>query len=444
MAEAQDQGIQLERTMGFGALVIYGVGDMLGAGVYGLMGKAAGQMGNATWLSFVVGMVAAGATGLSYASLGSRHPRAAGAPYIVGRAFGKSWLAYVVGLTVMASGMTSMATAARVFAGYCTTFLPFLPSLAVSLAFVLLLAGVTFRGMRESTWLNALCTTVEVGGLVFIVVMGAYAWGSVDYLDARTQHNPGGELSFALLQSGAVLTFYAFVGFEDMLNVAEEVKDAERTLPWGLVTALAITTLVYIALSITAISVMPSAELALSERPLVDVAVRAAPWLNPHVYTGIALFAVTNTALLNFVMGSRLVYGMARTTLLPRWLGRLHEVRRTPYRAVLMLTAIVLALVLAGDVSSLAKATSVLLLAVFTVVNASLIVLQRRPGERRGRFEIPWPVPLLGIVVNVTLLLGTQLRELTIAGALVGLALLLYVVLRPRVDEDAFSEARDG
>jgi APA family basic amino acid/polyamine antiporter len=422
---------ELARTLGFAGLVIYGVGDMLGAGVYGLMGKAARHMGNAIWLSFLVGMVAAAATGLSYASLGSRYPRAAGASYIVGRAFKRPLLAYVVGLTVMASGLTSMATAGRVFAGYFTTFAPAVPAWTVSVAFVLLLAGVAFRGMRESTWLNALCTSVEVGGLLFIIAWGFRTWGGVDYLDARTADNPEGTLSFALIQGSAVLTFYAFVGFEDMLNVAEEVKDVRRTLPFALLAALAITTLVYVAISITAISVVPSAELARSERPLVDVAVRAAPWLDARAYTAVALFAVTNTALLNFVMGSRLVYGMSRQHLLPAWLGAVHATRRTPHRAILGLTAIVLVLVLAGDISSLAKATSVLLLLVFTVVNASLLVLKRRPDEPQGAFEVPWVVPLIGMVVNVTLVFGSKLEELLIAGSLVALATLLYAVVRP-------------
>ena len=436
MSQSEQPGSQpsLARTMGLGALLIYGVGDMLGAGVYGLMGKAARQMGNVTWLGFVVGMLAAAATGLSYASLGSRYPRAAGAAFIVDRAFHQRMLAYVVGLTVMASGLTSMAAASRVFAGYFSTFAPRAPELAVSLSFVLALALVAYRGMRESTWLNILCTAVEAGGLIFIIAVGAYSWGSVDYLDAQAIDNPSGKLSLALLQSGAVLTFYAFVGFEDMLNVAEEVKDVRRTLPLALIGALAITTAVYIAVSITAISVVPSGELALSARPLVDVALRAAPWLRAEVFTGIALFAVTNTALLNFVMGSRLVYGMAKQGLLPEKLSRIHAKRRTPDASIAALFLIVVALVCAGDISALAKATSVLLLVVFTIVNASLVVLKRRAGEPPGLFEVPTFVPVAGMLINVTLLFGANLRELSIAGVIIACAVALYVVMRPRGD----------
>ncbi len=440
-APGEPEGAKLARTMGTGALLIYGVGDMLGAGVYGLMGKTARTMGNVTWLAFVIGMFAAAATGLSYASLGSRYPRAAGAAYIVQRAFNQRMLAYVVGLTVMASGLTSMATASRVFAGYFSTFAPAAPELVTALGFALTLSFIAYRGMRESTWLNALCTFVEVGGLVFILVIGASTWGNVDYLDARSIDNPSGNLTFSLLQSGAVLTFYAFIGFEDMLNVAEEVKDVRRTLPIALLGALAITTLVYIAVAITAVSVLPSRELAESPRPLVDVALRAAPWLRPEAYTGIALFAVTNTALLNLIMGSRLVYGMARQGLLPARLARVHPKRRTPDAAILALTLIVLALVCAGDISSLARATSVLLLAVFSVINASLVVLKRRPNEQPGGFEIPTFVPIAGVLINVTLLFGAGMRELTISLAIVAFIATLYLVMRPRGDVSHVGEA---
>lgn len=429
---AKDKPAELARTMGLGALVIYGVGDMLGAGIYGLVGKAAHNFGNMVWLSFVVSMFAAAFTGLSYASLGSRYPRAAGAAYIVGRAFKVRILAYVVGLVVLASGLTSLAAAARVSADYFRHFVPGAPAWVISIGFVLLLALITFRGMRESTWMNTLCTTIEVGGLVFIIAVGLRFWGSVDYLDAKSIANPTGTLSPGFVLGGAVLTFYAFVGFEDMLNVSEEVKDVRRNFPIGLLTALAITTLVYVAISITAISVVPSAELATSEGPLVAVSRRAAPWLPTEVYSGIAIFAVSNTALLNLVMGSRLVYGMARQGLLPAALGKVHVSRKTPHVAIVLITAIVLALVAAGDISSLARATSLLILAVFVVVNASLIVLKRRKTEEKGTLEIPTIIPILGILVCGALVAGTGSAERIIAGVLVAVAIATYFVVRPR------------
>jgi amino acid transporter len=418
--------------MGLPALILYGVGDMLGAGIYGLVGKGAHHMGNMVWLSFVVSMLAAMFTGLSYASLGSRYPKAAGAAFIVGRAYRVRPLAYVVGLTVLASGMTSLAAASRVSAAYVTALAPSLPRGLVALGFVLVLAAVTFRGMRESTWLNVACTSIEVGGLLFIVAVGASSWGSVDLTDARSVANPTGDLSIGFVLTGAVLTFYAFVGFEDMLNVAEEVKDVKRTFPIALLAALAIATLVYVAISVTAISVVPHAELAASSGPLVEVSRRAAPWLPTSVYGAIAVVAVTNTALLNLIMGSRLVYGMARQGLLPAALGRVHAGRHTPHVAIAVVTGIVLVLVALGDISSLARATSILILAVFVVVNGALIVLQRRAGEPRGALEVPAIVPVLGIAISLALLSGAGREELAIAGALVAGAIATYFVVRPK------------
>lgn len=433
----------LARTMGFWALVIYGVGDMLGAGIYALIGKAAGAMGNAVWLAFLASMVAALLTGLSYACLGSRYPRAAGAAYITQRAFGWPFLSYVVGLTVMASGLTSMATAARAFAGYSFELFngapgggpPTLYIWAVVLAFVGALTFINFWGMRESTWVNILCTTVEIAGLAFIIAVGVRFWGSVDYLE--TPAGPSVGLTSTLVLQGAVLTFFAFVGFEDMLNVAEEVKNPQRTLPRAMVVALVVVTLVYIAVSITAVSVVPHARLAAASGPLVEVSRRAAPWFPPRAFTLVSMFAITNSALLNYIMGSRLVYGMSHQGLLPKVFGRVHRTRRTPHLAILALMGIVLILALSGDIANLGRATAMLLLGVFTVVNAALIVLKRRPGEARGSFEVPIIVPGAAIVVCLGLMAHARSGELIIAGALGAGIALLYVLTRPRGIETA-------
>lgn len=434
----------LVRTIGLWALVVYGVGDMLGSGIYALIGKAAGTMGNAIWLAFLASMVAALLTGLSYASLGSRYPRAAGVAYVTHRAFHWSFLTYLVGLAVMTSGLTSMATQSRAFSGYLQGLLgraepdPTL-SIAVILAFVAALTFINFWGMRESIWLNIVCTFVEVAGLLFIVAVGMRYWGGVDYLE--TPRAPGGAdalgmLSPTLVLQGAVLTFYSFVGFEDMINVTEEVKDPRRNFPIAVMLAIAITTIIYIAVSVTAISVVPFAALAASGQPLVEVVRQAAPWLPTAVFSLIALFAITNTALVNYIMGSRLVYGMARQGFVPRALGAVHPTRRTPHVAILVLMVIVLALALSGDISQLASATSVLLLSVFVIVNASLIILKRRPDEPRGAFEIPTFVPAGGILVCLAMLAHAKPEALLTAGILLLGIAVLYLIVRPRALTD--------
>lgn len=435
----------LARTMGLGALVVYGVGDMLGSGIYALMGKAAGQMGNAIWLAFVASMLAAVLTGLSYASLGSRYPRAAGAAYVTHRAYGLAFLSYMVGLAVMASGITSMATQSRAFTGYFERLAGQTPAWVVILLFIGGLTLVNFWGMRESNWLNIVCTTIEVSGIAIIIVVGLRAWGSVNYLETPpTAAGAPTALGLPLVLQGAALTFFSFIGFEDMINVVEEVKDPRRNFPRAVMIALATVTVIYIAAAVSAVSVVPHAELAASKEPLVEVVRRAAPAFPTLLFTGISLFAITNTALLNYIMGSRLAYGMARQGLLPAVLGTIHPVRRTPHIAIFVLMLLALALALSVDLSNLARATSSLLLFVFMIVNGALIVLQRRPSEPKGQFEVPSLIPLLGILVCGALLVNQPPEALQIAGLLlVGIAL-LYFVLRPRaISEETLAEIDD-
>src|SRR5688572_6627355 len=216
----------LARTMGLGALIIYGVGDMLGSGVYALVGKVAGIMGNAIWLAYVIAMVAAGLTALSYASLGSRYPRAGGSALFAHRAFGQPFLTYLIGLAVVASGLTSMAAQSHGFARYfyylihdvpIGTAVPMPFTWIVAVVFLLVLTAINFWGMKQSTWLNLVCTAIEVSGLAIIIAVGMRYWGSVNYLEfaPRPEGDTGGWMS-ALRLNGAVLAFFAFIGFEDM------------------------------------------------------------------------------------------------------------------------------------------------------------------------------------------------------------------------------------
>lgn len=427
-----DKVPSLARSMGLAGLIAYGVGDMLGSGIYALIGRAAGIMGNAVWLAFLVSMVAAVLTGLSYASLGSRYPRAAGAAYVVHRAFGYPMLTYVLGLSIIASGLTSFATQARAFSRYLLPLvdIPGAWTIAIVVGFVVLLTLVNLWGIRESAALNAACTLVEVAGLVIVIIVAVPHWGEVDYLD--TTASAGGRLTMPILLQGAVLTFYSFVGFEDMINVSEEVKEPRRNFPIAVIAAMSITAAIYLAVSISAVSVVPAAELAASGEPLVEVVRRAAPWFPPVLFSFIALFAIVNTGLLNYIMGSRVLYGLSRQGLVPGFLGRVNVARRTPHAAILVLMVIVLLLTAAGDVAQLASATSVLLLAAFIVVNASLLVLKFRADEPKGAFEVPAAVPVAGIITCSVLLIHASGPALRIAGVLVSGIAVLYLAFGPR------------
>jgi amino acid transporter len=420
--------------MGTAMLALYGLGSMLGAGIYGLVGRAAGVMGSAVWAAFLLAMVGTLLTGLTYASLGSRYPRAGGAAYIVHRAFGHPALSYVVGLSVVASGLTSMATGSRIVGENLIALFDLrVAPLTVALAYLALLAVIVWRGLRESLWLNALCTIVEAGGLVLVIAFGAKFWGSRSLLELPVVDTGASDV-LLLLAQGSVLTFFAFMGFEDTLNVAEEVKDPARTVPRGLIAALVGATTLYLLVAITAVSVVPWQELAEAPAPLGAVMSRAAPWIPPAVYTAITIFAVANTALINFVMGSRLVFGMARQGLLPARLARIHPVRLTPHVAVVAVYACAAFIVLLGDVSQLAAATVLLLLGVFVLMNVSQLVLAGRPGEPASPIRLPRAVPVAGALVCGVLFVARAISgEIVaplVAGGLVAAILVLYAVSR--------------
>jgi amino acid transporter len=280
-------------------------------------------------------------------------------------------------------------------------------------------------------------------------------------------------LTAPLLLTGAVLTFYAFIGFEDMLNIAEEVQEPRRTMPRGIVIAQCMAALLYIGVAITAVSVVDYRELASPGAPLSKIANRAAPWLPSQTYVFITLFAVANTMLINYVMGSRLLYGMARQGLVPATLGRIHATRKTPHIAIITLLAIVAGLSYLGDliglveehssgwlqstaenlmrpdpISNLASATSLLLLFSFMVVNGGLIRLKLRSDEPKGGFEVPIVVPLLGMLINAALIgsrlmdPGAGLLAPMIAAVMVAGISVLYLVFRPKnVSEESLAAA---
>lgn len=429
---------ELHRTIGPVQMTLYGLGSMLGSGVYGLLGQAAGQVGNAVWLAFLVALVAALLTALSYASLGSRYPRAGGAAYIAHRAYRSPMAGFVVGLAVACSALTSVATQSRVFAANLATLTGGGEQTVTLLAlgFLLLLTGLVLRGIRESMWVNVLCTCVEAGGLLLVVAVGIRFWGSVDLFETPPPGEGVSDVMVLLVLQGAVLTFFAFIGFEDTVNVAEECRDPERTIPIGLIAAMVIAAVIYVAVAVTAVSVVPWRELAEAPGPLTAVMDRAAPWLPPVVFTAITLFAVGNTALVNYVTASRLAYGMAHQGLLPAWLGRVHASRRTPHLAILTLLAVVAPLALIGTIGQLAAATVLLLLTVFAMINGALVLLRNREGEPRGRFEIPVVLPVLGMLVCAGLVIVRvttgDWRASALAGALLLAIFTIYAVMRPK------------
>ncbi|MBD2731570.1 amino acid permease [Nostoc sp. FACHB-892] len=416
----------LKRVFGLPTLVIYGVGDILGAGIYAVVGKIAGLSGTLVWASFLTAMIVAAFTALSYAELGSRFPQSGGVACFVHRAFRTDWLSILVGWLMFCTCLVSMATLSKAFAGYLNAFAPAIPAWLIILALFSVLAFVNFRGMKESSALNIFCTFVEVSGLLIVILVSTLFLSGGGAANAAAVPNEQVTGWSAMVQ-GAALAFYAFIGFEDIVNVAEEVKNPERNVPRAILLALAIAGAVYILVSWLAIGVLNPSELAASSAPLLDVVRRAQPNFPQVVFTIIALFAVLNTALLNFVTASRLLFGMSREGLLPAWLGKLHQRRATPYRTLLVILPIAIFLALSGTLQFLAGTTATLILAMFCLVNLSLLLIKRREPETNG-FRIPYIVPAIALLLDIVLLAFASPVSHILALVFVGIGMLLILI----------------
>ena len=413
-------------------LLLFVIGDILGGGIYALVGEVGGEVGGAIWTAFGLAWVLALFTSTAYAELVTKYPRAAGAALYVHRAYRQPFFTFMVAFAVMCSGVTSASTLATAFGGdYLSVFVE-LPTVLVGIAFVLAIALINFRGIRESVRFNVGCTLIELGGLVLVVVIGAafLADGGGDF--ARNLEFSEGEAVPLLIVSGASLAFYALIGFEDAVNVAEETREPHRTFPVALFGGLAIAGAVYLLVTLIASAAVPTDQLADSSGPLLEVVGLGPLAVNDKVFSAIALFALVNGALINMVMASRLIYGMAAQGIVPRTLGRVHRGRRTPWVAILFTTALAVLLISIGSLETLADTTVMLLLVVFTCVNVAVLALR---GDRVGHehFRAPSALPVIGALTSIALVIRTLVDEPATVGyaaALLAVGALLWVVAR--------------
>lgn len=417
---------ELKRSLGLFALVAYGVGDTLGAGIYALIGKIAGTVGPACWISFLIALVAAGFTALSYAELGSRYPYAAGEAHYISEAGGFRLFSHGVGFLVFMSGITSMCASSHAFAGYLAPFFPGIPIQVIVTVFFLVIGTITFSGIENSSATNLVCTAVEVSGLIIVITAGALFFGKteVNYVSFVPEVAESGKIP-ALL-SGSVLAFFAFIGFEDMVKASEEVKDPEKNLPRGILLTLCITACIYILVALSAVTVLTPQALKNSTAPLMDVVKTGLPGIPIWIFTAIALFAVSNTALVNFMMASRVLYGMAKDNLVPGVLGKVHPKFKTPHIATLSVFAIVMILTLTGNLMLLAQSTAVLLLCVFFSVNIALLIIKLRKNQERPPFKAPLWAPVSGFLSSLGLLFYASFPALVTAAVLLLVSFTLF------------------
>ena len=427
----------LKRVMGPGLLLLFIVGDILGTGVYALTGQVAAEVGGAAWLPFVCAFAVAMLTACSYLELVTKFPQAAGAALYTHKAFGVHFLTFVVAFTVMASGITSASTAARAFAanfaeGFSLSLGEGLGVTAVALVFILVIAAVNFRGVGESVKANVVLTLVELTGLLFVIAVGAVAIGSGEGdLSRAADFDTGSGGVFGSVTTATALAFFAMVGFEDSVNMAEETKDPSRVFPRIMLLGLSVTGLIYVLVSISAVALVPVERLGEGDTPLLQVVEAGAPGFPLGIFAFVTMFAVANSALINMLMASRLMYGMSRQAVIPAVFGRVHAGRRSPWVAILVTTGLaVLLITVVQRVPALGGTTSLLLLCVFAVVNVACLVLRQEPVEHR-HFRAPTALPVLGAVLCVFLaspLVDRDPEQYRTAGVLLALGVLLWVV----------------
>lgn len=427
----------LHRVMGPWLLLLFIVGDILGTGIYALTGQVAKQVGGVVWLPFLVAFVVALITAFSYLELVTKYPRAAGAALYTHKAFGIHFITFIVAFAVMCSGITSASTASRAFAANLAgAFSIDLGSgfgiTAVGLGFMALVAAVNFRGVGESVKANVVLTCVELTGLLIIICIGAWAIGRGQGDVARVMEfkaTADGGSAFWSVIAGTSLAFFAMVGFEDSVNMAEECKDPSRIFPKVLLGGLVITGLIYVLVSISAITLVSPEKLAEGETPLLQVVQAGAPGFPVELFGFITMFAVANSALINMLMASRLVYGMSREGVLPAMLGKVHAARRTPYVAIGFTTLLAFGLItFVGEVPALGGTTALLLLVVFTVVNIAVLVLRKDKVEHK-HFRTPTVLPVLGALCCAFLVgpwTGRDPVQYQIAGVLLVIGVALW------------------
>ncbi|MGV9614923.1 APC family permease [Nocardia xishanensis] len=427
----------LHRVMGPGLLLLFVVGDILGTGIYALTGRVAAEVGGAVWVPFVVAFLVALVTGLSYLELVTKYPHAAGAALYTHKAFGIHFLTFMIAFAVLSSGITSAATASRAFAANFAEAFEFevgtgIAITAVALAFMAVVAAINLRGVSEGVKLNVLLTCVELTGLLIVIGIGLWAlgFGNGDF-GRITEFQTGERSALGGVIVATTLAFYAMVGFEDSVNMAEECKEPTRIFPKVLLTGLFVTGTIYVLVSITSVALVPADQLGEGDTPLLKVVEVGAPGFPTHIFAFITMFAVANSALINMLMASRLLYGMARQGVVPRAFGQVNARRRTPQIAIAFTTLLALGLIaFVGEVPELGGTTALLLLAVFTVVNVAVLVLRRDPVAHK-HFRTPTALPVVGALscgFLVTPLTDRNPEQYLIAGVLLAIGVVLWLV----------------
>lgn len=433
----------LKRRITGPLLFMFILGDVLGAGIYALMGVLAGEVGGVLWAPLVLALLLALLTAGSYAELVTKYPKAGGAAVFAERAFKQPMVSFLIGFSMLAAGVTSAAGLALAFSGeYLATFVPWLPAIPAAMLFLVLVGCLNARGIRESLWSNVAMTCVELTGLVIVIATVAIMVGRGDGDVSRVGQFPDGATPALAILGGAIIAYYSFVGFETSANVAEEIRDPSKVYPRALFASLITAGAVYALVGIASAIALPARDLEASSGPLLAVVSATGVGVPEWLFSLIALVAVANGALLTMIMASRLAYGMATQHLLPGVLAKVLPNRRTPWAAIVATSAVAILLTLIGDLSMLAETVVLLLLFVFISTNVAVLVLRRDTVEH-NHFRVWTAVPVLG-VASCVLLLTQQSAQVWLFGAiLLAVGAVLHLIARRTGHSAPESERED-
>jgi len=422
---------ELKRQMGLFHLTMYGVGLILGAGIYVLIGEAAGLAGDAVWISFVLGTIVALFAGLSYAELSSVFPKAAAEYTFVKNAFKNDFLGFIVGWLTAITSVITASVVALGFGGYLLEFVN-IPIILSAAGLILILSLVNFIGIKESAWTNTVFTIIEGAGLVLIIVIGfTFATPEpVDYFDSP--------LGLTGIIIAFILVFFAFIGFEDMANVAEEVKSPKKNLPRAILLSVIISGIIYILVALSSVRVVNWHELGLSTAPMADIASRALGERGHILLSSIALFATTNTVLITLIAGARMFYGMSMDKSLPKFFSRIHPKTKTPWVAVIGIMIASMLFTLVGDIVLVANITVFAIVITFAMINLSAIILRYTHPHIERPFRIPlnvkqFPIPpLLGLGICVYMMFQFELEVVLVGLAILVIGVIFYFFFKRR------------
>jgi amino acid transporter len=400
--EPEVHDTRLRRSLNLPLMILYGLGTTVGAGIYALIGEIAGVAGMLAPWSFLGACVLAGFTALSFAELAARMPRAGAAALYVQSGFSSPRAGVVVGILMALTGVVSSAALLNAFVGYATVFVDIgrVPLIVLTL---FTLAAIASWGIKQSVVAAAIVSIIEVGGLLWITALGAETFATLP--DRFHEFVPDtSAFAWSGILAGGVLAFYAFIGFEDLVDLAEEVRNVERTLPRAILATLGITTIVYLLLITLAVLAIPPAELGTSSAPLADLYTHFTG-REPTVIAAIGLFAIVNGVMIQIIMASRILYGLASRGRLPAIFAHVNPRTRTPLFSTAIVSVAVLMLAIIGGLASLAEATSILMLSIFAVVNLALWRIKGTTPTAPGVRVFPRSLSLAGAVVCVAFVL---------------------------------------